>query len=150
MQSNLPEIPSNHLERSHVKILNTFSCARAGWRASQKVKQISFVPNIPNSASVSNEGLGVKILWASIRLPSAFRQIQSLFRQIWSPPSYSEPIPEMEDFFGDGKCSVWNGWEVKFYVNSCVKMSSRHVCRVTCGIFPCEPNLDWRATIWKV
>ena len=65
-------------------------------------------------------------------------------------PSYSEPVPEMEDFFGDGKRSVWNGWEVKFYVNSCVKMSSSHVRRVTCGIFPCEPNLDWGVTIWKV
>ena len=141
--------PSVTLSCQNTQYFLLCSCRMDG-EPSQKVKQISFVPNIPNSASVSNEGLGVKILWASIRLPSAFRQIPSLFRQIWSPPSYSEPIPEMEDFSGDRKGSVWNGWELKFYVNSCVKMSSSHVCRVTCGIFPCEPNLDWRVTIWKV
>ena len=28
-------------------------------------------------------------------------------------------------------------------------MSSAHVSLVTCGIFPCEPNLDWRVTISK-
>ena len=79
----------------------------------------------------------------------SFHQIPSLFRQIRSRRSYSEPILEMEDFSGDGKRSVWNGWDLKFYVNSCVKMSSAHVAPVTCGIFPCEPNLYWRVTISK-
>ena len=59
-QSNLPEIASNHLERSPVKIL--FVELVLDWRTSQKVKQISFVPNIRDSASMSNEGPGVTIL----------------------------------------------------------------------------------------
>ena len=55
----IPEIASNHLERSPVKIL--FVELVLDWKTSQKVKQISFVPNIRDSASMSNEGLGVKI-----------------------------------------------------------------------------------------
>ena len=131
---------------SKYSILSLVLVPHKKWNKLVALRQISQIAG----ASVSNEGLGVKIFGGSIHLPSAFRQIPSLFRQISSPPSYSEPVPEMEDFFWDGKRSVWNGWEVKFYVNSCVKMSSSHVRRVTCGIFPCEPNLDWRLTIWKV
>ena len=131
-QSNLPEIASNHLERSPVKIL--FVELVLDWRTSQKVKQISFVPNIRDSASMSNEGPGVTILWASIRLflPSNSESFPS------NPESsvIFGAILEMEDFSGDGKRSVWNGWDLKFYVNSSVKVSSTHVRRVTCGIFP--------------
>ena len=73
-------------------------------------------------------------------------------------PSNSESFPsnlESSVIFGahsgeHGTRCVWNRWDLKFYVNSCVKMSSAHVSLVTCGIFPCEPNLDWRVTISKV
>ena len=72
-------------------------------------------------------------------------------------PSNSESFPsnlESSVIFGahsgeHGTRCVWNRWDLKFYVNSCVKMSSAHVSLVTCGIFPCEPNLDWRVTISK-
>ena len=73
-------------------------------------------------------------------------------------PSNSESFPsnlESSVIFGahsgeHGTRCVWNRWDLKFYVNSCVKMSSAHVALVTCGIFPREPNLDWRVTISKV
>ena len=130
---------------SHVKILDPFCCCPPEDRCTLKKC---------NKLALCQISQIVRV-WVMKVWMSKYFEPPSVSHQAF--PSNSESFPsnlESSVIFGahsgeHGTRCVWNRWDLKFYVNSCVKMSSAHVSLVTCGIFPCEPNLDWRVTISK-